>query len=396
MLLLLMLTACSDKLSDEEPSADELDQDGDGFPETTDCDDHNAAIHPEAAEVCDMVDNDCDGAIDSEDDDVDWRTGTLSYADQDGDGYGSIDNSAVVCVGTAGYTSDNTDCDDLQADVHPQQVEVCGDNIDNECDLKTDCEDDDCLSVCIEDCGDGADNDMDGLIDCEDGDCYSTCLEDCGDKIDNDMDDLVDCEDDDCLFECEHPAGVKVMVTGGHLEQVRRRDIDRWHFNAYGDQTFITDLTGVTGIVQVLPNSISSWSSADTVLTCSWSIDAVAMNFHSTVSDDRWDYFADQPTRSGLWIESGCDISSKMNILPLSLQGRSAQTHVVTQSHWESGDNPRVLLWYNGQVNSIVNLRFSQWGGPDEHYNNGGDTGSIRSTWLSADLNSGGIYHVLP
>ena len=40
------------------------DADGDGVLPPADCNDANAAIHPYATEVCDGMDNDCDGAID--------------------------------------------------------------------------------------------------------------------------------------------------------------------------------------------------------------------------------------------------------------------------------------------------------------------------------------------
>lgn len=44
------------------------DIDGDGFsPAYADCDDHNAAIHPCAQEICDNLDNQCNGLIDGED-----------------------------------------------------------------------------------------------------------------------------------------------------------------------------------------------------------------------------------------------------------------------------------------------------------------------------------------
>ena len=41
-----------------------FDRDGDGFFDDVDCDDNNPAVHPGAAEVCDGVDNDCNGQID--------------------------------------------------------------------------------------------------------------------------------------------------------------------------------------------------------------------------------------------------------------------------------------------------------------------------------------------
>lgn len=40
------------------------DQDNDGYPSDIDCNDADAAIYPGASEVCDGVDNDCDGSID--------------------------------------------------------------------------------------------------------------------------------------------------------------------------------------------------------------------------------------------------------------------------------------------------------------------------------------------
>ncbi|RME26975.1 MAG: hypothetical protein D6798_05570 [Deltaproteobacteria bacterium] len=47
------------------PGPGYLDQDGDGFtPRMGDCDDLDAAVHPDAQELCDEVDNDCNGMVD--------------------------------------------------------------------------------------------------------------------------------------------------------------------------------------------------------------------------------------------------------------------------------------------------------------------------------------------
>jgi hypothetical protein len=50
--------------------SDIADHDEDGFDEVDDCNDANAAVHPNAAEVCtDGLDNDCDLAVDDGDSD---------------------------------------------------------------------------------------------------------------------------------------------------------------------------------------------------------------------------------------------------------------------------------------------------------------------------------------
>ena len=100
--------------------------------EATDCDDTRSDVHTGAVEVCDTVDNDCDGTVD-EDDAADapaW------YADVDTDGYGA--GAAVrACTAPAGHVADGTDCDDGRADVSPGDPEVC-DGVDNDCDGTTD------------------------------------------------------------------------------------------------------------------------------------------------------------------------------------------------------------------------------------------------------------------
>lgn len=46
---------------------DDSDKDGDGWAQSEgDCDDTNSVVHPEASEVCDEKDNDCDGQVDED------------------------------------------------------------------------------------------------------------------------------------------------------------------------------------------------------------------------------------------------------------------------------------------------------------------------------------------
>src|SRR5262249_8577029 len=54
------------------------------------------------------------------------------YRDADGDGYGNQSQTTQSCTQPAGYVSNNTDCDDTRASVHPSAPEIC-DGLDNNC-----------------------------------------------------------------------------------------------------------------------------------------------------------------------------------------------------------------------------------------------------------------------
>jgi len=118
----------------EQPSGFTADSD--------DCDDTDAAINPDALEVCDDADNDCDGDTDDEDATLDTSTASTWYADADEDGFGDVDSSALACEQPSGFTTDSDDCDDTDAAINPDALEVC-DEADNDCDGDTDDEDTD-------------------------------------------------------------------------------------------------------------------------------------------------------------------------------------------------------------------------------------------------------------
>jgi len=94
-----------------------------------DCDDTARDIHPDAAEECDEVDNDCDTLVD-EPDAIDAPT---FYADTDTDGYGDPDVSQVACEAPSGFVSNSMDCDDTDSTINPAGTEVCGGG-DEDCD----------------------------------------------------------------------------------------------------------------------------------------------------------------------------------------------------------------------------------------------------------------------
>ena len=94
--------------------------------DNTDCNDSDAAVNPGATEVCNGVDDNCDGNIDE-------GVQTTFYADADGDGYGDASSSLSACSAPEGYVTDNTDCNDGDAAVNPGATEVCN-GIDDNCD----------------------------------------------------------------------------------------------------------------------------------------------------------------------------------------------------------------------------------------------------------------------
>jgi hypothetical protein len=143
-----------DGRKDEADAVDALawypDYDGDGFGNTNyphlgcaapafvlvaqtttagDCNDFDAAIRPGATEVCDALDNDCDGRTD----DRTAADASSFFADLDQDGFGDAASSVLACVAPAGFVHNRDDCDDDDAVVRPGAAEVC-DALDNDCD----------------------------------------------------------------------------------------------------------------------------------------------------------------------------------------------------------------------------------------------------------------------
>lgn len=109
-----------------------VDIDNDGYGSVVDCNDTNAAIFPGAVEICDGIDNDCDGLIDDNDPDIVGQN--LWYADTDNDGFGNASSSILSCSVLIGYGSKNLDCDDTNASINPGVTDIADNNIDEDCD----------------------------------------------------------------------------------------------------------------------------------------------------------------------------------------------------------------------------------------------------------------------
>jgi hypothetical protein len=138
---------CDGQVDENVPSWFE-DLDGDGFgdaassiqsctqppgfiPDGGDCDDTDPDVNPGAEELCNGIDDNCNGVVD--DNPID---GVIYYMDQDADGYGDLFNGPFFfCTPQSGFVTDNTDCNDFDPNVNPGMIEVCDQfGVDNDCD----------------------------------------------------------------------------------------------------------------------------------------------------------------------------------------------------------------------------------------------------------------------
>ena len=207
-----------------------------------DCDDLESGIYPGATELCNGIDDDCDGAIDDA-----APAAQIWYLDNDGDGVGGFWLTQEACDMPPGYAPDSSDCDDTNAAVYPLAPELC-DGSDNDCDGALG--------------GDEIDDDGDGVSECS-GDCADTeplrfpgSLELC-DGVDNDCDasteasggevdldgDLVlsclDCDDDPTTGSAVYPGAIEVCDDLDNdcdgSADVGASDESTWYFDADGD-----------------------------------------------------------------------------------------------------------------------------------------------------------------
>jgi hypothetical protein len=99
---------------------------------TGDCDDYRKTVYPGAKELCNMLDDNCDGAIDENAIPVDL------WPDADGDGYydartEKVGTPKVGCAGLKGWAAEAGDCQPMNKLVSPGIEETCN-NADDDCD----------------------------------------------------------------------------------------------------------------------------------------------------------------------------------------------------------------------------------------------------------------------
>jgi hypothetical protein len=313
------------------------DVDGDGYGAPglpnlceEDCDDGDPAVNPDAAEACDLIDNNCDGQID-EQDAIDCADYLL---DADDDGYGVTGDSACLCAPTDPYDATvGGDCDDGAPAVNPAATELCN-GIDDNCDGAADEGfdlDGDGFTSCDGDCDDddpgvnpgaaevcnGADDDCDGDVDEDfdlDGDGFTTCAGDCDDgqptvypgaaedcdALDNDCDGDVD-EDHDldgdgfttCAGDCDdgapavNPAALEAC---NNIDDNCDGDVDEgWDADGDGVTVCAGDCDDLAPAVYPGADELCNGIDDD----CDGTIDQGALDAQTWYADDDGDGFGD-------------------------------------------------------------------------------------------------------
>jgi hypothetical protein len=361
---------CDDKIDDADASLDTStrssfydDDDGDGYgdPDTetetcsppsgavsdaTDCDDADAHVNPAQTEVCNGLDDDCDGDIDDDDSSLDTSTWDTFYDDTDGDGYGDPDAGSQACAAPSGTVADDTDCDDSESSVSPAETEVCNE-VDDDCDGDID-DDDSSLDTSTQSTW-YADDDLDGYGDA--GATTQACEEPSGY-----VEDDTDCDDGDA------------DVNPAASEDCNGID-DDCDGDADSDSVCPCDVERYGSHVYLFCDSASSWWTADSACTGE-------TDFELAVVDD---------SSENTWLTTTLLTYSSSDWWWIGFHDQNATSSQEPASGWEwvDGSSVSTTNWASGQP---VDWRSDEDCG--HLYNNGtwNDLDCDRTSWGSADL----------
>ncbi|MBM3427599.1 MAG: T9SS type A sorting domain-containing protein [Bacteroidetes bacterium] len=277
--------------------AEDVDADNDGFTEAEDCDDNNAEINPAAIEICDGLDNNCNA-------DVDEGLLNIYFADLDADGFGDPFNSQEACELTAGFTEDNSDCDDSNSQIFPGSTELCND-------LDDDCNDliDDGLAFydLFEDLdGDGYGSTvstnsceiLDGYSlesgDCDDADAFSfpSAIEICGNGVDEDcIDGDQSCEILGCTDPTANNYNPEATTDDGSCISAIPGCTDPTAFNFNPDATeddgsCIAVVEGCTDVTAFNYNQSANTDDGSCIAVVEGCTDVTAFNYNQSANTD--------------------------------------------------------------------------------------------------------------
>ena len=95
-----------------------------------DCNDLDPEVRPDAVEVCDAVDNNCDGQTNE------GLERFVYYPDVDADGFGDDAAALDTCLTEVptGFVTVGGDCDDTNGTINPEAIEIGDNTVDENCD----------------------------------------------------------------------------------------------------------------------------------------------------------------------------------------------------------------------------------------------------------------------
>jgi hypothetical protein len=300
-----------------------------------DCNDRSSAISPAATEMCDTVDNDCDGTVDE----ADAANATSYYTDADGDRYGT-GTGTTSCGVLPGVTTEG-DCDDSNSAINPGMQEQCDLlNQDEDCDGLTEDRDSSVqgkLTFYRDNDGDGYGDLTNPLDSCEVPNGYSITWDDCDDtqstihpnatEVCNSVDDNCDGTINESEKDSQEPNDTQAMRT-----QVSSTDLNN---------------ASVNSIITLHNTTDTDW--------LYWTTDDSARQSHFSISITTT-YFSQNETISATLYY--CDVN---NSLCNSFNGTYAFTLSTTSNALADTNNPRISTSVPNQKYWYLQISTSTW-----------------------------------